>query len=71
MDGRPIDIASAMGTRKAILNYLKGELSLDTVLGAIDDPATREAAEHFLRDLDGYGDAHRRESLQRVLRDAA
>lgn len=67
MDGKPVDIRTAMQTRKAILTYLRGEEELTSVLGAIEAAGDREAVQHFVRDLDGYGDPQRRESLRRRL----
>lgn len=67
MDGNAVDVRGAMGTRMAILNYLRGEESLDFVLGFIESAETWEAARHFMRDLDGYGDPKKRESLSRLL----
>lgn len=67
MDGNSVDVRGAMGTRVAILNYLRGEGSLDALLGFIESAGAWEAAQHFIRDLDGYGDPNRRESLSSVL----
>ncbi len=67
MDGKPVDIRAAMSTRNAILTYLRGEEDLVSVLGMIESEGDIEAAQHFVRDLDGYGDAQRRESLRRRL----
>lgn len=67
MDGKPVDIRTAMQTRSAILTYLRGEEDLTSVLGAIEAAGDREAVWHFVRDLDGYGDPQRRESLRRRL----
>jgi hypothetical protein len=67
MDGKPVDIRTAMQTRNAILTYLRGEESLVAVLRAIETTGDLEAARHFIRDLDGYGDADLRESLRRHL----
>ncbi len=67
MDGKPVDIRTAMNTRSAILTFLRGEEDLNAVLGAISATGDFEAAQHFVRDLDGYGDPERRESLRRRL----
>ena len=67
MDGKPIDIRAAMLTRNVILTYLRGEETLSAVLGAIEATGDLESAQHFVRDLDGYGDPQRRESLRRHL----
>lgn len=67
MDGKPLDIRAAMETRNAILTYLRGEESLSTVLRSIETAGDLEAARHFLRDLDGYGDADLHASLRRYL----
>ena len=67
MDVKPVDIRIAMQTRNAILTYLRGEQDLMAVLGVIEAGGDREAVWHFVRDLDGYGDPQRRESLCRCL----
>lgn len=67
MDGKPLDISTAMRTRNAILTYLRGEESLTTVLRAIEDAGDLEAARHFIRDLEGYGNVDLHENLRRRL----
>ena len=67
MDGKLVDIRTAMSTRNAILTYLRGEEDLIAVLAMIRSAGDFEAAQHFIRDLEGYGDPQRRESLRRRL----
>ncbi len=67
MEAKSPDIRLAMQTRNAILTYLRGEQDLMAVMGAIEAAGDHEAVWHFVRDLDGYGDPQRRESLRRRL----
>ena len=53
------------------MTYLRGEEDLAAVLGMIAATGNVEAVQHFIRDLEGYGDPQRHESLRRRLEAAA